>query len=93
LVTEEKATVPLFKNRDLKVFSAAILKYTISEVCVAEVYNHLRHRRARWVHVCKLEKMEGVCCVENTSAIMMDDDAYFAYNKVIALQLLLHLIK
>ena len=36
---------------------------------------------------------EGVHWVENTSAIMMDDDAYFAYTKVSVLQLLLHLIQ
>jgi hypothetical protein len=36
--------------------------------------------------------MEGVRWVEKTSAIMIDDDAYYAYTKVIGLQLLLHLI-
>jgi hypothetical protein len=34
----------------------------------------------------------GVRWVEKTSAITMDNDAYFAYTKVSALQLLLHLI-
>jgi hypothetical protein len=67
-VTEEKAGVPLFKNRDMKAIFAAILKYTSREVCIARVYNHLRHWRARWVHVCKLKKMEGVRWVEKTSA-------------------------
>jgi hypothetical protein len=47
LVTEEKAGVPLFKSYDLKAIFAAILKYTGCEVCVAQVYNHLRHWRAK----------------------------------------------
>jgi hypothetical protein len=58
-VMEEKAGVPLFRNRDLKVVSAAILKYTGRVVCVVQVYNHLRHSRAMSVHVCKLKKVEG----------------------------------
>jgi hypothetical protein len=60
LVTEEKAGVPLFRNRDLKAIVDAILKYIGREFCVAQVYNHLRHCRARWVHVCRLKKMEGL---------------------------------
>jgi hypothetical protein len=48
LVTEEKARVPLFRNRDLKA------------ICVAQVYNHLMHWRSRRVHVCKMNKMERV---------------------------------
>jgi hypothetical protein len=89
---EEKAEVPLFRNRDLEAIVEAIMKYTSRKFCVAQVYNHLRHWRARWIHVCRLKKMEGVRWVENTSAIMMEDDAYYAYPKVSALQLLLHLI-
>jgi hypothetical protein len=39
------------------------------------------------------EEDGGVRRVEKTSAIMMDDGAYFAYTKVSALQLLLHFIQ
>jgi hypothetical protein len=42
-VTEEKAGVPLFQHHDLKAVSAASLKYTGREVCVPQVYNHLRY--------------------------------------------------
>jgi hypothetical protein len=92
LVTEEKPGLPLFRNCDLKATVEAILKYTSSKVGVAQVYNHPRHWRSRWVHVCMLKKMEGVRWVEKTSSIMMDDDAYYAYTKVNALQILLHFI-
>jgi hypothetical protein len=62
-ITKEKDGVSMFRNRDLKVVFAAILKYIGRDVCVAQVYNHLRHWRARWVNACKLTKM-GVRWVE-----------------------------
>jgi hypothetical protein len=40
----------------------------------------------------KAQKDGGVRWMEKISAIMMDDDAYYAYIKVRALQLLLHFI-
>jgi hypothetical protein len=59
LVTEEKPGLPLFRNCDLKATVEAILKYTSSKVGVAQVYNHPRHWRSRWVHVCRLNKEDG----------------------------------
>jgi hypothetical protein len=92
LVTEEKVGLQFFRNHNLKEIVHVILKFTGREVGVAQFYNHLRHWRIRWVHVCRLKKIEGVRWMEKTLAIMMDDEAYYAYTKVSALQLLLHFI-
>jgi hypothetical protein len=92
LVMKEKAGVQFFKNLDLMEIVQAILKFTGREVGVAQVYNYLRHWRARWVHVCRFKKMDGVHWVEKTSSIMMDHDAYYTYTKVSALHLILQFI-
>jgi methionine salvage enolase-phosphatase E1 len=92
LVKEEMTGVQFFRNRELNEIVQAILKFTGREVCVDQVYNHLRHWRARWVQVCRLKRSEGVRWVESTSVIMMEDDAYYANTKIFALHLLLHFI-
>jgi methionine salvage enolase-phosphatase E1 len=92
LVKEEMTEVMFFRNRDLKEIVHVALKFIGRDIGVDQVYKHLRHWRARWVQVCGLKTLEGVRWVENTSVIMMDDDAYYAYTKVCALHLLLHLI-
>jgi hypothetical protein len=56
---EEKVGVRFIRNRDLKEIVHVVLKFTGREVGVTQVYR-LRHWRARWVHVCRLKKMEGM---------------------------------
>jgi hypothetical protein len=92
LVKEWITGVQIFRNHDLKAIAEVVLKFTGREVGVDRLYNHMRHRREMWVHVCMLKMLEGVRWVEKTSATMIDNDAYYAYIKVSILHLLLHFI-
>jgi hypothetical protein len=56
LVKEGMTGVQFFRNRDLKAIVEVVLKFTDREVGVDQIYNHLRHCKARWVHVCRLKK-------------------------------------
>jgi hypothetical protein len=85
-------SVKFFGNRGLKEILDSILKFNGREVCVDQLYNHLRHYRAMWVHVCRLKMLEEVRWVEKTLAIMMDDDAYYSQIKVRTVHLLFHFI-
>jgi hypothetical protein len=92
LVKEGTTGVQVFKNCDLKAIVEVVLKFTDREVGVDQLYNHLRHWRAMWVHACRLKMLEEVRWVEKTSSIMMEDDAYYAHIKVRSVHLLFHFI-
>jgi hypothetical protein len=47
------------------------------------------HGTGRWVHVRRVKRLEEMCWVEETIAIMIDDDAYFAYIMVRSMHLFL----
>jgi hypothetical protein len=84
--------VKFFRKRDVKTIIEVVFKFIGREVGVDQLYNHLRHWRARWVHLCRLKMLDEVHWGEKTSSIMMDDDAYYAHIKVKSLLLLFHFI-
>jgi hypothetical protein len=65
-----------------------VLRYCGRVVAPEQIHNHLSHWRARWVHVGMVKRAEGVRWVEETTTIMMDNDAYFAHIKVRSLHLI-----
>jgi hypothetical protein len=59
LVKGGMTIVQFFTNRDLKAIVETVLKFTGCEIGVDQFYNHLRHWRARWFHLCRLKMLEG----------------------------------
>ncbi|KAK1666403.1 hypothetical protein QYE76_054562 [Lolium multiflorum] len=68
-----------FKTKYLKDVAESVLTYCGRVVAPEQIYNHLRDCRAHWVHVSMVKWLEDVRWVEETTPIMMDDDAYFAH--------------
>jgi hypothetical protein len=72
----------------LKDVGESVLTYCGHVVAPKQIYNHRRHWRARLVHVSMVKCLKGVRWVEETTLIMMDDDAYFAHIKVRSMHLI-----
>jgi hypothetical protein len=56
-----------------KAIAVDVLKFCRREVHSAQIYNHLSHWRAKWIHILKLKRLEDVRWFEETPAIMMDN--------------------
>jgi hypothetical protein len=66
-----------FRMNDLKAIVEFFLKLCGCEVLLEPIYKHIRHWKARWVHVLKVKRLEGVGWVDETIAIMMYGNVYF----------------
>jgi hypothetical protein len=71
-----------FRMKYLKDVVEHVIKYCGRVVAPKQIYNHLTHWRARWVHVSRVKRLEDVRWVEETTSIMMDHDVYFAHIMV-----------
>ena len=90
MVKEGMTGVKFLRERDPRAIVKAILEYSGVKESVSQVYNHLRHWRARWVQVAKLRMADGADWDEITSTVKIDDEAYYAHIKVRSVDLLIH---
>jgi hypothetical protein len=83
----KRVRVDLGLRKYLNDVAESILKYCGRVVAPEQIYTHIRYWRARWVHVSRVKRLEDVRWVEETTTIMMNDNAYFAHIMVRSMHL------